>query len=173
MNENDITIIIFQASNEEKELLKNFLALYLHDLSEFTEDLDIDDKGFFEYDSLDMYYDHKSLIPLLYKVNNTYAGFILLNKPPYTPEGVDYNINEFFILKKFRGKSIARKVIKELFRLFPGKYIVVQLRDNIPAINFWYKVYKENNLKYKENEINLSNEDCISQQFMITGDNQR
>lgn len=163
----ELNIKIFEASIEEKEILKNLLALYLHDLSEFTADLNIDSQGFFEYDALEQYYEYESLTPLLYKINNEYSGFILLNNPPYAPKDVDYYINEFFILKKFRRKGLAKKVIKKLFDLYPGRYLVLQMLANRPAINFWHKVYIENNIEYSEDTRDLDGEECLYQKFEV------
>ena len=119
-----LNIQIFEASSvDEKEILRNLLALYLHDLSEFTGDLDINERGFFEYEGLNMYYQKETLSPLLYKVDGEYAGFILFNEPPYAPEDVDYNINEFFLLRKYRGKGIAQEVTKELFFILLGNVL--------------------------------------------------
>lgn len=158
-------ITIFEASVGEKELLRNFLALYLHDLSEYTERLDINRQGFFDYRDLDKYFYRKFLIPLLYQVNRQPAGFILLDQKPYTPKNIDYFINEFFILKKYRRKGIAKMVIKELFTIYPGRYLVLQLSSNLPAINFWHKVYEENGLQYTETIEELDGEECLSQEF--------
>ena len=160
-------ISIFEASIEEKELLRNFLALYLHDLSEYTERLDINRQGFFDYRDLNKYYYRNFLIPLLYKVNQRYAGFILLDQKPYAPKNVDNFINEFFILKKYRRKGIAKMVIKDLFELYPGKYLVLQLSANLPAINFWHRVYEDNGLQYTEIIEELDGEECLSQEFII------
>lgn len=163
-----LNIEIFEASSvDEKEILRNLLALYLHDLSEFTADLDINERGFFEYEGLNMYYQKETLSPLLYKVDGEYAGFILFNEPPYAPEDVDYNINEFFLLRKYRGKGIAQEVTKELFRQYPGRYMILQLVANTPAIKFWHKVYRNSNLEYTETEKIYDGLDCILQKVEI------
>lgn len=161
-------ISIFEASLAEKEILENFLTLYLHDLSEFTDRLDINHQGFFEYRALDQYYYRPFLIPLLYKVNYRYTGFILLDQRPNAPRDVDYFINEFFLLKKYRRKGIAKMVIKELFHLYPGRYLVLQLMTNVPAINFWHRVYEENEIQYVEKIEELDGEKCLSQEFLFS-----
>ena len=95
------------------------------------------------------------------------VGFVLLNTPPYAPKGYDYYINDFFILRKFRGKGIGKLAANELFQAYSGKFAMVQLAQNSTAVNFWKKVLAENGFEYEEKEIEQDGEPCIFQGFMV------
>jgi len=152
---------------EDKEILNNLLSYHMHDLSEFVDDLNINEKGFFQFDAIDMYFEKDSLIPLLYKVNGEYAGFVLLNKPPYAPKDIDYCINEFFILKRYRRKGYAKAAIEKVFTMYPGKYVVLQVKKNIAAVSFWHSVYEKCNIIYKERELEFDGCDSLLQEFTV------
>lgn len=54
----------------------------------------------------------------------------------------NYQINK---LRKYRRKGIARAVVHQFFNQYPGRYYIVQMVANEPAVKFWYKAYKELN----------------------------
>ncbi|WP_346779378.1 hypothetical protein [Paenibacillus brevis] len=45
------------------------------------------------------------LFPYLIRVDEIPVGFALVASPPYTPHGSDFYINEFFILRSYRGRG--------------------------------------------------------------------
>jgi predicted acetyltransferase len=48
-------------------------------------------------------------------------------------------MGEFFILAKFQGKNIASYVAKEIWIMHPGKWEVLVIPENKPALSFWRK----------------------------------
>ena len=52
-------------------------------------------------------------------------------------------MGEFFVVGKFQGKGIGKKIAFELFHRFPGFWEVMQMPPNLPAITFWKKVIAE------------------------------
>ena len=55
-------------------------------------------------------------------------------------EAVDWNMGEFFILRKFQGKGVATYVAYKIFKENPGKWSVAVMPENIKANNFWRKI---------------------------------
>jgi predicted acetyltransferase len=155
-----------KAQETDKNSLKNLHQLYLHDLSEYTENLDVNGDGVFENNDIDIFFEKDALIPLIIEYNETIVGFILLNTPPYT-KGADYLINDFFILRKYRSQGLGKIATKELFRTYAGKFATMQLLKNQTAISFWKKVFNENGIEYKEKEIIDNNDKCLFQEFQI------
>lgn len=51
---NEITLE--EVKYSKKDLLKNLMTLYLHDLSLYSNDLDINDNGLFEYNGIDLFW---------------------------------------------------------------------------------------------------------------------
>ncbi|MTI68110.1 MAG: GNAT family N-acetyltransferase [Firmicutes bacterium] len=161
----DITIDI--ADLREKDVIRNLYTLYLHDLSQFTDDNDIDENGVFIWDSEELYWEKNSLYPLIVKYKDKVIGFLLFSEPPYVKEGCDYCIQEFFILRKYREKGLGREVINILFKKYKGRYSLLVLENNKKALKFWRNIYKQNNLKYEEDIMNLDENVCYYHTFKI------
>lgn len=92
-------------------------------------------------------------MPFLIRANHTLAGFILLETGQFAPKktGEDYYLSEFFfILKKYRRKGVGKQAVQQLWRRYPGKYLLGELHQNEAAIKFWTSLYEAYNLKYKD-----------------------
>lgn len=151
----------------DKAVLRNLMSLYLHDLSEYTDSLTPGPDGLFTYDGLDLYWRNPSLTPLFIRQDSELVGFLLLNRPPYTTPDTDFNIHEFFILRRHRGRGIGRNAAAACLEQFPGRYIVVQLIRNVPAIGFWHSVYAGLDITYEEREQTFGSETCLVQTFRV------
>ncbi|GED67781.1 hypothetical protein BRE01_14830 [Brevibacillus reuszeri] len=127
---------------EEKEVLKRLLELYLYDFSEFLP-IDVNEDGCFGYPYVDEYWSDPVRHPFFVKVEGKLAGFVLVRSfPDHNNEQV-YSIAEFFMMKRFRRHGLGKTVAHEIFRKFPGKWEVFQIRSNLPAIAFWRKSIAE------------------------------
>jgi predicted acetyltransferase len=162
-----MTISFQFISKDEKHILQNLYSLYLHDLSEFTEGLDISEDGLFEFDSFDLIWESTGVTPYLLKKDERVVGFLLLLEKPFLKRDYDYSINDIFILKKYRRKGIALAILKELFNQKKGKYFVVELTENKPAVHFWKKTFLELTIEYEEEEKIVDNEECLIHSFEI------
>ena len=154
-------------SIEQLEILKNFYALYLHDLSEFSPTLHPNENGFFEFDAFELICNREELSPYFIKYEEKYIGFLLFASSPFTAPETDYCINDFFLLKAYRGKKIADQAILELLKQYKGTYYVMQLKSNKTAVNFWKKFYQKNEIKYQEFEKISNDELCLTQTFTV------
>jgi predicted acetyltransferase len=115
----------------------NMANLYRYDLSEFMA-WSVEADGMHRCYGLEDYWKHNNL-PFIIYVDNELAGFLLVET--FTEDASrDYEIGEFFILRKFRRSGIATKVCLELFDRFKGRWVVSQLAPNKPAIDFWHKI---------------------------------
>lgn len=144
------SVKIIPVSSEKKHILENLLSLYLHDLSEFADDLKIDINGKFQYEGLELYITKDELKPFFIFLEDEIVGFIFVNTGKYVSKGIDFVVNEFFILKSFRRKGISAIAIKKFFNDNKGKYEIEQLANNNIAINFWKKIYKVHEIEYEE-----------------------
>ena len=154
-----------KAEEADKKMLTNLHQLYLHDLSAYIRSLNVNREGVFETDDIDTFYQVDALIPLVIEYEGKTAGFILLNTPPYAKG--DYYINDFFILRKYRGLGIGKLTVKVLFETYKGKYSMMELGTNLPAISFWKKVLTENGIKYEEQEVMDGEDACLVQVFDV------
>jgi predicted acetyltransferase len=93
----------------------------------------------------DIWWEKPSILyPYLIKVNGIPAGFALVATPPFTPHGSDFYMNEFFLLRPFRGRDIAENAAKEVFNNHMGSWELQTnpTEANVRAQNFWRKTIK-------------------------------
>ncbi|WP_260287883.1 GNAT family N-acetyltransferase [Peribacillus aracenensis] len=162
-----MTVSLNQISTDEKHILKNLYSLYLHDLSEYTEGLDISSDGSFEFDSFELIWKREGLTPYFLKKDKMTVGFLLLLERPFLNKEYDYSINDIFILKKYRRKGMAIALLKELFKQKKGCYFVVELAKNIPAVIFWRKIFSELKIDFEEKKKMIDDEECLMQSFQV------
>lgn len=165
MNLNETKLERITLSSKAK--LENLMSMYLHDLSEFADDLKINEDGRFEYDGLELYFKSEDLAPYFIIYQGEVAGFVLFNKGRYVPKDIDYVIHELFILKGFRKKGVGSAAIRILLDECKGKYRVVQISNNKTAVNFWIKFYENQGIKYIESKERLDDLDGNVQIFNV------
>lgn len=147
-------------AEHESYIIKNMYPLYLHDLSGhyglvaghmpnrhgIFEDSD-------EYKTLQDQYDMQNiwwekqehLYPFLITVDCMPAGFALIASPPYSAEGIDYFVHEFFVLQPFRGTGVAQYAAAYLFNLLKGRWQLFTNPSpkNIVGQKFWKRMVSE------------------------------
>ncbi|MGU3471007.1 GNAT family N-acetyltransferase [Paenibacillus sp. D51F] len=135
-----------------KFILMNLYPLYLHDLAGIREVMP-NRCGVFEEDDgirtlqeqqgeFDIWWEKEGLLfPYLILADGLPAGFALIASGPYTESGSDYMVNEFFILRPYRGKGIGEAAAGELFRRHPGSWSLFTTpgERNRGSIAFWRK----------------------------------
>jgi len=133
-----------------KFVINNLYPLYLHDLSEIWG-WKPNQYGVFEPDEtltlqdqnkvFDIWWEKPSILfPYLVTVEDLPAGFALVATPPYT-YGSEYYLNEFFILRSFRGLGVAEAAAIQVFNLHAGTWELKTnpTDSNKRAQSFWRK----------------------------------
>lgn len=121
-----------QVKNQEQDILKNLLEFYLYDFNFYYED-DLNKNGRFDFIDIKPYFENSNNTPYFIKVNDNYAGFVLLAKTN------DVNtIEEFWIMPKYRKGYFAFSVLKEIINLCNGKIEFIILNQN----ERWLKTIK-------------------------------
>ena len=68
------------------------------------------------------------------------AGFALVkDRADFAGAGVR-EINEFFVLRKYRRRGVGTRAAEALFALFAGRWEVAELVWNVAAQRFWRRV---------------------------------
>ncbi|WP_123040545.1 GNAT family N-acetyltransferase [Cohnella candidum] len=153
----------------DKGILMNLMTLFLHDLSEFNNDLEINQSnGLFEFDVFEWFFEKEGLTPFFIYNESKIIGFILLQSGPYTnQEFADYVLNSFFIQKKYRRQGLGREACKLFFKQFPGRYAISQLKNNVPAVQFWKNIYKSIDVEFYEKEEIEDGHEVVYQYFKV------
>ncbi|MFJ7826387.1 GNAT family N-acetyltransferase [Psychrobacillus sp. NPDC096623] len=162
-----MNIMLKEVLEREKTILKNLYSLYLHDLSKFTSQLDIGEDGCFEYDGLDEFWETEGLSPYFINLDSNIIGFILLVERPVLKKDYDLGVNDLFILNKYKGNGFGRQAIEELFKVKKGKYFVIELIENSPAVSFWKRIYSGLDIQFEEKQDVVDDEQCLIQTFTI------
>lgn len=138
-----MVIEIEAVSIEQKSVLRNLLELYIYDFTEFGP-YDVDSHGLYGYKYLDYYWNEEGRHPFIFYINGKIAGFVLVQRY-YIDDLNDYSysIAEFFVMKRYRGQGIGKKVAFHIFNLLPGLWEVAQIKANKPAQVFWRKVIND------------------------------
>jgi len=74
---------------------------------------------------------------LIYE-SDVVAGFAGVHPYPLEPERTE--IQEFFVLRKFKRQGIGRRAANLLFDRYPGSWLVRVIDENESAIHFWANV---------------------------------
>jgi predicted acetyltransferase len=133
-------ISVTRAAAAERALLQRMLELYQHDLSGIW-DQDLDANGEYGY-ALDRYWDNPACTPYLIRVDGYAAGFALVDNKVKIP-GDEFWMDQFFIIKKYRGNGVGAMAAKRVFALHPGQWQVGQMTANHAAQSFWRQVIGE------------------------------
>ena len=138
-------ISLDEAKESEKAIIQNLACFYTYDMSRYCGFLpgwETPNDGHFTCFDLSRYWVEPNRYPFLIRVDSELAGFALIHKIG-SAEDIDWTIREFFIVAKFQGKGIGRKIAHEIFDRFPGKWEVMQIPENTAAIAFWEKAIRE------------------------------
>jgi predicted acetyltransferase len=134
---------IVPAAAEAAPILDNLLQLYVHDFSEFL-DVEIGTDGRFVYKQLPLYWSEHGRHPFLVRVDGRLAGFVLMKKGSEVSGNENvWDMTEFFILRRYRRRGIARQVAREVWKRFPGIWEVRVMQLNVSALHFWAHAISE------------------------------
>jgi predicted acetyltransferase len=131
--------------------IQRMLELYQHDLSDVW-DQDLDCHGEYGY-ALDRYWDTEGFHPFVATADGKYAGFALVNQAVRI--GTDgYWMDQFCVLKKYRGQGMGQVLANAVFAALPGRWEVGQMPQNHTAQAFWRVVVgKYTGGLFKEHEV--------------------
>lgn len=134
-------VAIDRAAAAEQPVIANMLQLYIHDFSELfagTQRCDLDDDGLYRPDiPLGHWWRLPDHVPLLIRVDGRLAGFALINDHGHSGLAVDWNVAEFFIVRKYRRTGVGMAAAHAIFSRWPGLWEAAVMRANTGARAFW------------------------------------
>lgn len=138
-------IKLIPAALENYPNIQNLARFYVYDISEFmgqTEDWEMPENGLYECIDLKKYWEDENSFPFLVRYENELAGFAIIDKKGSDPK-VDFNMAQFFIIRKFKNKGIGRSIAEQCFKMFPGEWEVRVIPGNEGAYRFWRSTIKK------------------------------
>ena len=130
------------ATIEDYPTIQNMGRFYVYDMTEYMggdADWNIPENGLFECIDFKKYWDQPDTSPFIVRKNKEIAGFVIVDKKG-SDQQVDFNMAQFFILRKFQKKGIGRAVAEHCFNRFVGVWEVMVMPKNEGAYQFWKKV---------------------------------
>src|SRR5262245_8134929 len=132
------------AAPSDAPVLANLLELYIHDLSE-TFLLETGADGRFGYDRLSLYWKEPGRrFPFLIRRGPRIVRFALVPRgSPASADPNDLDVQEFFVLRRYRRLGVGRHAARLLWDRLPGRWIVRVSQGNQGAVRFWAPVIAE------------------------------
>jgi predicted acetyltransferase len=147
---------------EHKHVLRNIMQLYLYEFSVY-DGQELDERGLYTYPYMEEYWEEPKRHPFLIRVDGKIAGFALVTVDDDAQEA---HMSEFFVVRKHRRRGVGEMAARLVFARFPGRWIVTQLEENVPAQQFWRAVihrYTDGNFK----DIHLPERRRVVQEFLV------
>lgn len=130
------------ATIDDHPTIQNMGRFYVYDMTEYMgddEDWKIPENGIFECIDFRKYWDQPDTFPFILRNSQEIIGFVIIDKKGSESQ-VDYNMAQFFILRKFKKKGIGKAVACHCFDRFVGVWEVMVMPKNEGAYRFWKKV---------------------------------
>ncbi|MGI9281647.1 MAG: GNAT family N-acetyltransferase [Endozoicomonas sp.] len=129
-------IQLLPAKADDMNIIENLFPYYIYEMSDFLQRAPSQEGLFtFNPESLTPYQESEDHYPFLIKCNDEIAGFALVRHYPADPSLFD--MDQFFVLKKFNGLGVGRQAFKALVDQFQGKWQVRVLKENEQGLAFW------------------------------------
>lgn len=137
-------IKLVPATLKEYPIIQNMARFYVYDMSEYMgkeEGWEIPEDGLYECIDFKKYWEDENSFPFLIYYQKEMAGFVIVDKKG-SDQTIDFNMAQFFILRKFKNQGVGRHVARQCFRKFAGAWEVMVMPGNEGAYRFWQSVIK-------------------------------
>lgn len=141
-------IKLVKVMKNEESILHHLMQFYIYEFSQFIPAITLEDSGSYKPFDLSLYWTSLDHHPFFIKKDEELIGFALVRSAACTEPNT---IMEFFIIRKYAGRGYGKIAAAELFKMFPGKWLVTQIEKNVPAQAFWRSIIsKVTNGHFKE-----------------------
>jgi predicted acetyltransferase len=89
--------------------------------------------------SRDRFWRDKDCHPFLALIDEKYAGVALVDSSVKICTRGRW-IDQFFVMKKYRGSGVGKSLATQVFAILPGQWEVAQMAINLAAQAFWRAV---------------------------------
>jgi predicted acetyltransferase len=131
---------VIRATVADQVVVGRLLQLYQYDFGEI-EGGDVADDGLYHYVDPERPWQDPAWQVFLVKADSRLAGFAFVRDLAARPgDPPAWEMDEFFILRKYRRRNLGEYLARYLFDRFAGAWVVKQTRHNDGARAFWRKV---------------------------------
>ncbi|MEM6161335.1 GNAT family N-acetyltransferase [Erwinia sp. P6884] len=120
----------------QRHVVENLFHYYVYELAAMGK-WPCSAEGVYTFNAslLDPHWQRDDHWPYLIYQDNELAGFCLLRRYPFNPER--YDIDQFFIIRKFMGSGVGKAAFNLAVKNFPGRWQTRVMLENLPALKFW------------------------------------
>ena len=130
-----------EAALAELPIMQRMGRYYVYDMSEYVggqPGWEFPDSGDYECDDFRPYFDDPQATPFFIRADGELAGFAIVDRRGSTPQA-DFNMAQFFVIRKFKGRGVGANAAAECFKRFRGVWDVMVIPENVGAHAFWEK----------------------------------
>lgn len=136
-----MNVKLIRIEKNDRNVLEKLLDEYLGELSKHREaPYGATDSSSYTY--LPLYWIENDRYPFLVSWEKRVVGFALIRRV-FSEQQEVMQVAEFFIHPDNRRKGIGKAVVKELWRLYPGKWELQVHKRNLGAVEFWTSCIKK------------------------------
>lgn len=138
-------IKLIPANLTDYPIIQNMGRFYVYDMSEhlgFEPGWKIPANGLYECIDFKKYWSDPNAFPYLIHYEKELAGFAIIDKKG-SDKHIEFNMAQFFILRKFKNKGVGKYVAFHCFDHYPGIWEVMVLPGNSGAYQFWKTIISE------------------------------
>ena len=140
--DSSVRVELVEMSENDIPVLDRLAQLYQYDFSEFDPNTRPDAEGRFGWVDWPEFFDEDEPHVFLVQVDRAIAGFASLcsDAAMRDPDERVWWMENFFVMRHFRGRGVGARVARMLFDRFPGAWEVAQITPNVFAQSFWRAV---------------------------------
>ena len=142
---------------DRRPVLDAMFQLYTHDFSEHWAGQDrgeLPESGQFDaYPELELYWSQPDRSAWFIRAGGHLAGFALLSGHSHSGEPADYDISEFFVVRKHRRSGVGFEAARQLIVQRPGQWEIAVVRANVGALTFWRRVAADMSQEVDERDV--------------------
>ena len=139
--ESMIDVTLHPGQPTQRATLDALAQLYIHDFTSFMapeHQLAVGEDGRFADEmGLEDYWTKPDHAVWFIRADGKLAGFALLDKRTRSGKPIDFNMSQFFVLRRYRGQDVAGRAVVQILNDHPGQWEVAIMERNTPALHFW------------------------------------
>lgn len=145
-----MNVHIEEVQINEEHVLRNMFEFYDYEFSQYLN-FEVNYDGLFRKAPVSEYLAKEEYNSFFIKSDGKLTGFVIVKMTNREISKPSFEIEQFFILKKYSGKGIGKHAAIKIFDRYKGDWKVTQVEKNYPAQAFWRNVIKNySNNSYTE-----------------------
>ncbi|MBD3922268.1 GNAT family N-acetyltransferase [Paenibacillus sp. PR3] len=136
-----MNIYLEEVTINEEHILLNLFEYYDYEFSPYLN-FEVNQDGLFRKAPVHKYLSDEKYNAYFIKSEETLLGFVIVTMTNNELNKSAFEMEQFFVLKKYSGKGVGKQAAMIIFDRHRGDWKVTQVERNYPAQAFWRSVIK-------------------------------